>query len=253
MAALGIQPANVTFAYSFPEAFRQQQLSSFQGAARNAVSRALRMVSGSDALIQSEPEFETESVATAQYFINKLDTPPTEGLVTFDIGGQTTDVAVVQSQSLDAERLAWRGSFPVGRAPSAHRFPAREPNHHHAAGTWAPGPGGTPGCARNGQRSFGRKTYARDRTAGEQPCVHGGVRHRPCQRLAAWPTPTDSGPLPWRAWLDCSTTSAALSAILVKRVASRHGWELRYPFAWAAGPPCSTARCFARQKTRQLL
>ncbi len=113
VAAMGIQPANVTFAYSFPEAFRQQQLASFQGAARNAVSRALRMVGSGNAPVHAEPQFQSESVATAQYFINRLQTPPTEGLVTFDIGGQTTDVAVVQSQSLDAERLAWRGSFQL--------------------------------------------------------------------------------------------------------------------------------------------
>ena len=60
-----------------------------------------------------EPTFQTESVATAQYFIHRLATPATEGLITFDIGGQTTDVAVVQSRSLEAERLVWRGSFQL--------------------------------------------------------------------------------------------------------------------------------------------
>ena len=113
LAAMGIQPSNVGFSYSFPEAFRPQQLGSFQGAARNAVARALRMVSVGNSARLAEPQFQSESVATAQYFINKLQTPATEGLVTFDIGGQTTDVAVVQSQSLDAERLAWRGSFQL--------------------------------------------------------------------------------------------------------------------------------------------
>jgi hypothetical protein len=59
------------------------------------------------------PTFQTESVAAAQYFIHRLRTPPTEGVITFDIGGQTTDVAIVQSRSLEAERLAWRGSFQL--------------------------------------------------------------------------------------------------------------------------------------------
>ena len=113
VAALGIQPANVRFAYSFPEAFRPDQHRSFVGAARNACARALLMVGGKAGAVPVEPKFQTESVATAQYFINRLNTPVTEGVVTFDIGGQTTDVAVVQSQGLGTESLAWRGSFQL--------------------------------------------------------------------------------------------------------------------------------------------
>ncbi len=113
-AARGIEPGQVSFRFSFPEAFRQQQVLSFQGAARNAVLGGFRIVAAPGAPSPPEPAFQTESVATAQYFIHRLETPPTEGLVTFDIGGQTTDVAIVQSQSTTGtERLAWRGSFQL--------------------------------------------------------------------------------------------------------------------------------------------
>ncbi len=113
VAARGIEPERVAFSFSFPEAFRAQHLLSFQGAARNAVSDGFRLVAKPSARRPPAPSFQTESVATAQYFIHRLKTPATEGLVTFDIGGQTTDVAIVQSQSLEAERLAWRGSFQL--------------------------------------------------------------------------------------------------------------------------------------------
>jgi hypothetical protein len=115
--ARGVEPGELSFRFSFPEAFRPAQLESFKAAARNAVRLGQLFVSNpaeqGTPSVTPEPTFETESVATAQYFIHRLSTPSTEGLVTFDIGGHTTDVAVVQSQSLSAEHLAWRGSFQL--------------------------------------------------------------------------------------------------------------------------------------------
>lgn len=112
--ARGIEPGQVSFRFSFPEAFRPTQYQSFAGAARNAVRLGTEAVAGkaSDPAAP-EPGFQTESASAAQYFIQRLRVPPTEGLITFDIGGQTTDVAVVQSQSVDSERLVWRGSFQL--------------------------------------------------------------------------------------------------------------------------------------------
>ena len=117
VGARGVEPVDVSFRFSFPEAFRPHQVQSFQAAARNAVLQAIDFVmpiaTSARAAKDVSIEFQTESVAAAQYFIHSLNTPATEGLITFDIGGQTTDVAIVQSQTLGAERLAWRGSFQL--------------------------------------------------------------------------------------------------------------------------------------------
>ena len=115
--ARGVQPSAVAFRFSFPEAFRPWQLTGFQQAARNATRVALETVTGERAKADPPVEFRTESVSTALYFIHRRNVPPTEGLVSFDIGGGTTDVAIVQQRTLTAEPLAWRGSFELaGRA-----------------------------------------------------------------------------------------------------------------------------------------
>ena len=111
----GIEPRQVAFRFSFPEAFRPRQLDAFKGAADNAVRRGRELAGGPPPAGTAPPAsgFQTESVATARYFIHRLGTSATEGLATFDIGGQTTDVAVIQRRSLGAEQLAWRGSFQL--------------------------------------------------------------------------------------------------------------------------------------------
>ncbi|WP_159350012.1 acetate and sugar kinases/Hsc70/actin family protein [Roseomonas harenae] len=115
--ARGVQPGAVAFRFSFPEAFRPWQLTGFQQAARNAVRLAVETVTGERTRTDPPVEFRTESVSTALYFIHRRNVPPPEGLVSFDIGGGTTDVAVVQQRTLGAEPLAWRGSFELaGRA-----------------------------------------------------------------------------------------------------------------------------------------
>ena len=114
-AARGVEPGQVTFRFSYPEAFRPEQLRGFQAASRNAVRRGLEAVTPAapGTPPAREPAFQTESVAAAQYFIHRLRSSPSEGVITFDIGGQTTDVAVVQSRAGETERLAWRGSFQL--------------------------------------------------------------------------------------------------------------------------------------------
>jgi hypothetical protein len=111
--ARGIAPQAVLFKFSFPEAFRPWQASGFQAAARNAARIALETVTGDRRAPEPKVSFQTESVASAQYFIHRMRAPATEGLVTFDIGGQTTDIAIAQSRTADVERLAWRGSFEL--------------------------------------------------------------------------------------------------------------------------------------------
>lgn len=111
----GIEPCQVAFRFSFPEAFRPSQLGAFKGSAENAVRRGRELVGGppKPGIVPAEVSFQTESVATARYFINRLGASASEGLATFDIGGQTTDVAIIQRRSLGAEQLAWRGSFQL--------------------------------------------------------------------------------------------------------------------------------------------
>ncbi|SDB20562.1 acetate and sugar kinases/Hsc70/actin family protein [Belnapia rosea] len=111
--ARGIAPEEVSFRFSFPEAFRPWQASGFKAAATNATRVAIETATGNRRGPPPRVEFQTESVASAQYFIHRLRAPATEGLVTFDIGGQTTDIAVAQSRTADVERLAWRGSFEI--------------------------------------------------------------------------------------------------------------------------------------------
>jgi hypothetical protein len=113
LGARGIPPARVSFRFSFPEAFRPWQVTGFQAAARNATRIALEAVSG-EPCAAPPIGFQTESVASASYFIHAMGAPATEGLITLDIGGQTTDIAVVQTQRVGTQRLAWRGSFELG-------------------------------------------------------------------------------------------------------------------------------------------
>jgi len=116
-AARGVPPTSVTFRFSYPEAFRPWQMTGFEQAARNAARLAVETATGERARTAPPVELRTESVSTALYFIHKQGVPATEGLISFDIGGGTTDVAVVQQRTLGAEHLAWRGSFELaGRA-----------------------------------------------------------------------------------------------------------------------------------------
>jgi len=108
----GADPATITYRFSFPEAFRPAQKRGFQSAARNAVGMALRLVCGAE-YQAPKVEFRTESITSALYFMRNLDVPATEGLITLDIGGQTTDISIMQARGGDPPSIAWRGSFEL--------------------------------------------------------------------------------------------------------------------------------------------
>jgi hypothetical protein len=108
----GANPATITYRFSFPEAFRPAQKRSFQSAARSAVGMALRLVCGLDHPAPNV-EFRTESITSALYFLHSINVPATEGLITLDIGGQTTDVSIMQARRGDPPSIAWRGSFEL--------------------------------------------------------------------------------------------------------------------------------------------
>lgn len=116
-AARGIHPVNVSFRYSYPEAFRSWQLTGFEQAARNASRIAIEMAMGKQLSSDLSVDFRTESVSTALYFIHRRNVSATEGLISMDIGGGTTDIAILQKNANNAEQLTWRGSFELaGRA-----------------------------------------------------------------------------------------------------------------------------------------
>ena len=117
IAARGIHPDNVSFRYSYPEAFRPWQLTGFEQAARNASRIAVEMTTGTRLSGDPSVEFRTESVSTALYFMHRRNASATEGLISMDIGGRTTDIAILQKNENSTEQLTWRGSFELaGRA-----------------------------------------------------------------------------------------------------------------------------------------
>lgn len=89
---------SVSWHFSYPEAFLTDEIEDFQKMAPKAVE----MTSGKEAKVT----FMTESLATALYFHNheKANFPHT--VIALDIGGNTTDVSLWQS-----DRLVWQGSF----------------------------------------------------------------------------------------------------------------------------------------------
>ncbi|WP_198374020.1 hypothetical protein [Neoroseomonas rubea] len=115
--ARGIHPDQVSFRYSYPEAFRPWQLTGFEQAARNASRIAVEITTGATSRSDPSVEFRTESVSTALYFIHRRHAAAVEGLISMDIGGGTTDIAILQQTAGGAEPLTWRGSFELaGRA-----------------------------------------------------------------------------------------------------------------------------------------
>jgi hypothetical protein len=116
-AAKGVHPDNVSFRYSYPEAFRPWQRTGFEQAARNASRIAVEMATGTRLSSDLNIDFRTESVSTALYFMHRRNASATEGLISMDIGGGTTDIAILQKNENSAEQLSWRGSFELaGRA-----------------------------------------------------------------------------------------------------------------------------------------
>ena len=102
-AANGVKRENLTFNFSYPEAYSADHLRSFKRITRRAVNVGL-----SDEKYNSQEKtgFETESISSALYFAKGQEIPFTENVVTIDIGGGTSDLSIWQDT-----KLLWRNSF----------------------------------------------------------------------------------------------------------------------------------------------
>ena len=102
-AANGIRRENLTFNFSYPEAYSADFLRSFRRVSRRSVQVGL----GDDNFnIQQKVKYDTESVTSALYFAEGKKTSFTENIVTIDIGGGTSDLSIWQNLN-----LIWRNSF----------------------------------------------------------------------------------------------------------------------------------------------
>lgn len=103
-AAQGMRPADIEWAFSYPEAFKGEQLADYNRIVPDALREALSSQSAADPRV-AEPS--PESVCAALYF-HGHDVALTGTVVTFDVGGGTTDISLWQ-----ARRLIWRASVRV--------------------------------------------------------------------------------------------------------------------------------------------
>ncbi len=102
-AANGIKKENLTFNFSYPEAYDYNHAIAFKRQARIAVEVGLK---DKDFNVQEKTNFRTESISSALYFAEGQKTAFTENVVTIDIGGGTSDISIWQHLS-----LIWRNSL----------------------------------------------------------------------------------------------------------------------------------------------
>jgi hypothetical protein len=102
-AANGIKPENITFSFSYPEAYDKGFALSFRKQARRAIEVGL---SEENSKIKEKTTFRTESISSALYFAEGQKIPFVQNVVTIDIGGGTSDLSIWQNLN-----LIWRNSF----------------------------------------------------------------------------------------------------------------------------------------------
>ena len=104
--ASGLEPENISWNFSYPEAFSPDQLRSFKKLFVGSINKVL------DPLSENPKEFninyKSESLTSALYFATNRDAAFTESVVTIDLGGQTSDVSIWQSR-----KLLWRSSVQI--------------------------------------------------------------------------------------------------------------------------------------------
>lgn len=101
-AAEGMVPAEIDWSFSYPEAFKGEQLRDYQGIIPGALNTALSSKGAALPARVAAPS--PESVCAALYF-HSHGVALTGTVVTFDIGGGTTDISLWQSR-----KLIWRSS-----------------------------------------------------------------------------------------------------------------------------------------------
>ena len=102
-AANGVKRENLTFNFSYPEAYNADHLRAFKRITRRAVTVGL----GDEKFkVQEKTGFLTESISSALYFAKGQEVPLVNNVVTIDIGGGTSDLSIWQDRN-----LLWRNSF----------------------------------------------------------------------------------------------------------------------------------------------
>ena len=102
-AANGVKRENLSFNFSYPEAYNADHLRAFKRITRRAVTVGL----GDEKFkVQEKTGFLTESISSALYFAKGQEVPLVNNVVTIDIGGGTSDLSIWQDRN-----LLWRNSF----------------------------------------------------------------------------------------------------------------------------------------------
>ncbi len=103
-AAKGIRKENLSFNFSYPEAFSNDQYRAFKSISKRSINIAFSNEEG----INSAAKYRPESLSSALYFASGQKTSFTENVVTIDIGGGTSDVSIWQNLN-----LIWRNSLQL--------------------------------------------------------------------------------------------------------------------------------------------
>lgn len=93
----------VEWAYSYPKSYTKRQVLSLSGIWEGTIKNQLDDINGLTTEITSKSKLE-ESVAMAEYFSYKMKGNVERGMVCFDIGGGSTDVAVWQGSEKNGMR-----------------------------------------------------------------------------------------------------------------------------------------------------
>lgn len=112
LVADGGQPDRVAWAYSYPEAFSQEQAGQYRTMFPVAFADAMASESRAPQVrrqLRGRIRHRSESVATALYFQEQFSAAFQDGVMTIDIGGHTSDVSLWQKG-----RMIWRDSLELG-------------------------------------------------------------------------------------------------------------------------------------------
>ena len=104
-AANGVKRENLSFNFSYPEAYSSDHLRAFKRITRRSVNVG---IGDENFKTQEKTNFLTESISSALYFAEGQKTAFTENVVTIDIGGGTSDLSIWQNLN-----LIWRNSFKL--------------------------------------------------------------------------------------------------------------------------------------------
>lgn len=116
--AAGVRPDDVSWRFSYPEAFRQSELDDLTVSYQGQLSQILPPVTERKSI-----EKRTESEAAALYFNHAQKAFLNQTMIVLDVGGGTTDIAIWHK-----EKFLWRNSIKVAGGNILLPFLARRPD-----------------------------------------------------------------------------------------------------------------------------